>query len=253
MKDFVRRNYLFILLILSVAIPYTLMADSTKPVRDKIRAALVSQADDLDSIEGIDDPQVSRLLAMQKKISSSQRLEKDAANLTPTISLESVLRFDISPRWVMQHWPHVSTTRTDGPLDGLRVPVITGTTPRDLVGSLTYYFDEQQRVQRISLDGIIGDDRHLVSAVTRRFQLKPELKPGVGIYALRWNGKPVSVLWIRRMPVADREKGGPQHEFSLELNRPDNYQGLSPRMQQLIQNAYAGHGGGVSFRRAVAG
>ena len=242
MKDYVRRNHLLILLVLSAAVPYALTAESTEPIRNKIRAAFVSRADEVDSIEGIDDPEVGRLLAMQQQLSNSQQLEKDAANLTPTVSLEGVLRFDVSPRWVIEQWPHVSTTRAEGPLDGLRVPVITGTTPQDLAGSLTYYFDERQQVQRISMEGIIGDDRRLVSVVTHRFQLKPEPTPGVGLYVLRWNGKPISALWLRRMPVVDRQGAGPRHEFAVELNRPDNYHGLSPRLDHLLQNAHASPG-----------
>ena len=103
-----------------------------------------------------------------------------------------MLRFDIAPRWVLEHWPYVATTREEGGLDGLRVPLLTGTRPHDVAGSLTYYFDPQQRVQRIALDGVVGDERHLVSVVTRLFPLQPQPAPGVSLFVATWNGKPTS-------------------------------------------------------------
>ncbi|MFO7906232.1 MAG: DUF6690 family protein [Planctomycetota bacterium] len=242
MTSFLRRNHLWILLALSVAIPYVILGESAKPIRDKIGSFLTTQSNEPNPIEGIDDPEVGRLLTRQQQLSTTPKPDDKAGDLTPTVTFEGILRFDISPRWVMQHWPHVSTTRTDGPLDGLRVPVITGTDPKDAVGSLTYYFNAQRQVQRISMDGIIGDERRVVSVVTGRFQLQPEPKPGVGLYVSRWNGKPISALWIRRMPVVDTGDGAARHEFSLELNRPDNYHGLSSRLRKRIENAHASRG-----------
>ncbi len=84
--------------------------------------------------------------------------------VTQINSLAEVLRFDIPPAWVMQHFPTVNTGVGDLQLDGLRVPLITGTRPDDLVGTLTYYFDRFQRVQRISL--------HAVTAIRHDWALK---------------------------------------------------------------------------------
>lgn len=242
MINYLRRHHLVILLVLSVAVPYTIWGESAQPIREKLGGWFTAQPDGPSPVEGIDDPEVGRLLAVQHELSSTTKPDGTAANLTPTMTLEGILRFDIDPRWVMQHWPHVSTARTDGPLDGLRVPVITGTGPEDAVGSLTYYFDAQRRVQRIFVEGVIGEDRRIVSVVTGRFHLKPEPKPGVGLYVSRWNGKPISALWIRRLPVVHTRDGAARHEFSLELNRPDNYHGLSSRLKQRIENAQASRG-----------
>lgn len=242
MTQFLRRNHLLILLVLSVAIPYVMLGEAAKPVRDKVRNLLSTQSNEPNPMEGIDDPDVGRLLAMQQQVNTTAKPDEKAGNLTPTVTFEGILRFDISPRWVMQHWPHVSTTGTDGSLDGLRVPVITGTDPKDAIGSLTYYFDAQRQVQRISVDGIIGDQRRVVSVVTGRFQLKPEPTAGVGLYVARWNGEPISALWIRRMPMVETGDGAARHEFALELNRPDNYQGLSSRLRNRIENAHATRG-----------
>ena len=108
----------------------------------------------LTPVAGITDPDVGRALALSDRRRTEQAPR--SATATPVATLEGVLRFDITPRWVMDNWPHVSTTRTDGELDGLRVPLITGTRPQDVAGSLTYYFDKQRVVQRIALDGSRG-------------------------------------------------------------------------------------------------
>lgn len=239
MLGLIRRFYLIILLVLSFAVPYALLGDSSGSIRDRVKALFASRPGSGESIEGITDPEVGRLLAMQEELSASGPSAEEFVALTPTISLQEALRFDLNPQWVLQRWPHVSTTRINGPLDGLRVPFMTGTNPYDIVGSLTYYFDAQQKIQRISLDGVMGDDRQLVGFVTQVYKLKPEPQAGVGIYSTRWNGARISALWVRRMPVVHPGNGGQQYEFALELNRAGNYHGLSQRLEQRLQNAHA--------------
>ncbi len=239
MIGLIRRFYFVVLLGLSVVVPYAMFSDTSGNLQQKIRGMFASRSDTLDPIEGIDDPAVSRLLGEdQQLIANGPSAAAAASGLTPTVTLAGILRFDISPRWVMQYWPHVATTRSEGGLDGLRVPVITGTRPQDVVGSITYYFDKQQRVQRLAMDGAMGDDRQMVAAVTHVFKLKPESAAGAGVYVSKWNGKPVSALWIRRMPVVHTKVGAQQYEFVLEVNRPGG-PGLSPRLRQQFQNAHA--------------
>jgi len=239
MLGLIRRFSLLIMLVSAVAIPYAMVSESTGPLREKIQDLFASRSGDLESVDGIIDPEVNRLLAMQQQVDPSLMQNTAQLSLTPTVQLEGALRFDVTPRWVMDNWPHVSTTRIDGPLDGLRVPLITGTRAFDVVGSLTYYFDKQQQVQRISLDGVVGDDRHLVSVVTRTFGLKPEPTAGAGIYLAKWNGKPTSALWIRRLAVVHAGNPYQKFELALELNRPSNYFGLSRRLQNRIEHAHA--------------
>lgn len=134
--------------------------------------------------------------------------------------LEEVLRFDISPRWVVEHWGRVSTLRSPDDLEGLRVPLVTGTDLAAVTGSLTYYFNHQQQVQRITLDGHTGDDRRLVSVVTARFKLRHEAGRGAGLYVARWNGQPTSVLRISHGKVIRSDAPHARLHFSLELNQP---------------------------------
>ncbi len=75
----------------------------------------------------------------------------------PVRDLRDVIRFDINPAWVMQNFGRVTTVLADVKLDGLRVPLVTGTAPTDLAGTITYYFDNQQTLRRINLQGLTGN------------------------------------------------------------------------------------------------
>jgi hypothetical protein len=237
MTNLFRRFSLAIPLALAIGVPYLLTSESTEPMRGTVGSWFAGGKDDVPPVEGITDPDVGRALALSDR-ETAQKASR-SAKVTPVATLEGVLRFDITPRWVMDNWPHVSTTRTDGELDGLRVPLITGTRPQDIAGSLTYYFDRQRVVQRIALDGVVGDDRYLVSVATRVFQLQPEPQAGVGIFVSKWNGEATSALWIRRLPVVSAENPYQKFEFALELNRPNHYFGLSPLFRSRLQNSQA--------------
>lgn len=156
-----------------------------------------------------------------------------AANSTAANSLAEVLRFDVSPGWVMQRWPRVTTVSQHG-LAGLRVPLVTGTQLDDLAGSLTYYFDKTDRVQRIAFQGLTGDDRKLVAIVTAAFGMQPEPTLGGGTYVARWNANPMSALRVSYAPVVRHDRPHSRLEVILEINRPDVLYGLSPEFEQLL-------------------
>jgi hypothetical protein len=241
MSNLFQRFSLAVPLALSIGVPYVLTSESTESMRGTVgswfAAAPIQGASAEGSAEEIVDPDVRRLLSL-----SEQQLTRQApaaARVTPVANLEGVLRFDITPQWIMDNWPHVATTRNEGGLDGLRVPLVTGTRPTDVAGSLTYYFDKQRVVQRIALDGVAGDDRQFVAIVTRAFQLQPEPQAGVGIFVSKWNGEATSALWIRRLSVVSVDNPFQKFEFSLELNRPNHHFGLSPMFRARLQNAQA--------------
>ncbi|MHB0955969.1 MAG: DUF6690 family protein [Pirellulaceae bacterium] len=235
MSNLFRRFSLSVPLALSIGVPYLLTSESTESLRGTVGSWFTTAPRPSDSVEGIADPDVGRLLSL-----SEQPLAHSApatARVTPVANLAGVLRFDITPQWIMDNWPHIATTRSEGGLDGLRVPLITGIRPEDVVGSLTYYFDKQRIVQRVALDGVTGDDRQLVAVVTQTFQLQPDPQAGVGIFVSKWNGEATSALWIRRLPVVSADNPFQKFEFSLELNRPNHYFGLSPLLRARLQNA----------------
>lgn len=135
--------------------------------------------------------------------------------------LGAVLRFDITPAWVMAHWPRVTTGLGDIELHGYRVALVTGTSEADVAGALTYSFDAQQRLMKISLDGVTGDPRSLVTLVTAQFGLVRETaEPGADLYRLRTGRQVKSELKIRTAPIVRRGEARGRYEVNLVVTRP---------------------------------
>ena len=239
MPGMIRRLSLPLLLASGVIVPFVAVSEATRPIRDKVTSWFQGGGASEPSAAGaIQDPDVARLLAPPLQQTPSNQTAAGA--VSPMADLREILRFDITPRWVMDRWPHVSTTRADGPLDGLRVPLVTGTRVHDVAGSLTYYFDKAMQVQRIALSGVVGDERYLVSVVTEGFKLVPDHAAGTGMFVAKWNGKPTSALWVRRLPVVRADNPYQKFQFALELNRPNHHFGLSPEFHHLLTHSQAG-------------
>ncbi|HEY6565477.1 MAG TPA: DUF6690 family protein, partial [Pirellulaceae bacterium] len=136
-------------------------------------------------------------------------------------SLAEILRFDVTPNWVMQQWPLVWTRFKDGDLSGLRVTLVSGTRPTDLAGALTYYFDRQLAAQRIAFQGYTGDPSEVSTVATQQCGLSVEPISSGKCLAIRNQARQVhSGLWIRT-PVRVSQ-GDPLRRFVLEfeLTRP---------------------------------
>ncbi len=158
-----------------------------------------------------------------------------ALSVTQINSLAEVLRFDIPPAWVMQHFPTVNTGVGDMNLDGFRVPLITGTRPDDLVGTLTYYFDRFQRVQRINISAVTGDPTRIGTEIQRNYRLQQQPALGGGLYTSMWNGTPTSILNITPATVITADQQNARFTVFLEVNQPGLQYGLSSQAQALIQ------------------
>ena len=152
----------------------------------------------------------------------------------PVGDLREVLRFDISPDWVTNRFSRVTTVLAELQLDGLRVPLVTGTGPNDLAGSVSYYFDHSGRLQRVALHGFTGDPNAIVQTMTQHYGLQSEQSLEAGVYTRRWNGIPVHFLRITRAPVVYSD--ALHHKFTvfLELNQPDLRYGISAEAQRIV-------------------
>lgn len=153
----------------------------------------------------------------------------------PVANFGEIVRFDISPVWVTSRWPRVTTVTAEMGMEGLRVPVVTGTNNDDLAGSLTYYFDRYHRVQRLTFDGYTGDDRKLVTLLTQYYGLRAEPTLDASMYVARWNATPTSVLRVARAPVISADSPRSQLHAMLELNRPSREYGMSPQFVQILE------------------
>ena len=114
------------------------------------------------------------------------------------------------------------------------MPVVTGVAEDDLAGSLTYYFDREQRLQRIAFQGTTGDPARLADFVQQYFKLSPEESLDAGLYMKKWNSTPISVLRLRRGTVVRADAPLSRYQVMLELNRPASGVRLSePVMESL--------------------
>ncbi len=152
-----------------------------------------------------------------------------------TSDLQTLFRFDVSPRWVIERWTRVSTIRAEPGWEGMRVPVVTGTQFDDLAGSLTYYFDAQHQVRRITFHGVTGDERKLVAFVSQVYDLQPDADLTGSVHVARWNGKPTSVLRVALAPVIRANMPHSRLEILLELNRPGVGFRLSPQSASILR------------------
>ncbi len=182
--------------------------------------------------------------------SARYRLEEDLARklgaipsdpgATPQLAgmrvtdLREVLRFDIAPDWVISRFARVSTVLADLSLEGLRVPIVTGTRADDLAGTLTYYFDQQGKLQRVTFHGFTGDPSKLVQTMTTNYGLATEPTLEAGVFTKRWNGIPVHFLRLTHAPIVYADAVHQKYTVFLELNQPSLVYGISSEARRIV-------------------
>jgi hypothetical protein len=150
---------------------------------------------------------------------------------TPKLSMEHVLRFDLTKEWVYRHWARKSTGMSFDELFGVRVPLVTGTSIGDLAGSTTFFFDAQGQLQHITFVGRTGDTSRLIGFLVQNYKFQRTTAPaGEQLYQFTGHGgvqselrtRPDSVLWAT----------SPHGSFvvELELARPGSKRILTPRI-----------------------
>ncbi len=140
----------------------------------------------------------------------------------PRVPLEETLRFDVSPDWIMRRWPRVSTHLSDLQLQGFRVPLVSGTGITDLAGSLTYFADRQQQIQRIEFHGTTGDASRLIYWLQAQhgFRRDASANPGTWRYVVTWNGNVHSQLEVRPAGVMRSDTPHGRFNVTLVMRRP---------------------------------
>ncbi len=148
--------------------------------------------------------------------------------------LAEVFRFDISPQWVKSRWERVSVTSTDYGLKAMRVALVTGTDPSDLHGALTYYFDKQKQLQRITLRGWSGDATRLVNMVTHKYGFKAQNTHMSGLYIAKPFLNVKGALLMQDAAVIDAKNPTQQVAISMEINNPGGAYILSPEFATML-------------------
>ncbi|HET6882085.1 MAG TPA: DUF6690 family protein [Pirellulales bacterium] len=201
------RSWFAMMLVGSVALPYLYSATfgsskSSKPGAAPNEAATsVGAASDLPPLAG-----GAELLAQ-----------------APTKNdLAEVFRWDVTTAWILGHWPRVSAGLSDVEMQGYRVPLVTGAATDDLAGSLTYYFNKRQRVERITFYGTTGDSRRLVALLAGKFSFVRELNddPSLFLYRVREGRKVVSELRIKPAHIVRSDEPFSRFEIALLIQRP---------------------------------
>lgn len=150
----------------------------------------------------------------------------------PSVSLAEVFRFDVNKEWVYQRWARKSTALAELGLYGIRVPLVTGTQLHDLAGSLTYYFSDYGRVEKISFSGRTGDTTQVVMLMVRRYGLAPQATPVAGEQLLQVRRGDQVFSELRTQPAPVLWANAPHESFAVELvlQRPDATTPLPPRV-----------------------
>ena len=148
--------------------------------------------------------------------------------------LQDVLRFDIAPGWVLERFPRVTTVLADTQLDGLRVPLVTGTAPSDIAGTLTYNFDRYKRLQRLTVHGTTGDATRFIAELQQQYQMQQVPSLGGVLYLLSWNGKPTSIVHVEPAAVIYADSPYSRFNVLIELNQAGLEYGLSREARQLL-------------------
>ena len=151
------------------------------------------------------------------------------ANGPPGITLGDVLRFDITPNWLKQNWNRVTTQLTDPDLHGIRVPYCSGYDVHDFTGSLSYYFNRQNRVERITMFGFMGDAEPLAALLEQRFGFKRYASVGPGLYMLYQGDRPLGVLRIEDSTISQMQSGQ-NYQVHVEINLPHAQAKMSEAM-----------------------
>jgi hypothetical protein len=159
-------------------------------------------------------------------VSSSGAARPGAADLldkAPTQNdFAEIFRWDLTTSWILARWPRVSAGLAEVERQGYRVPLVTGTSTDDLAGSLTYYFNAGQRLQRITFLGTTGDWRRLVALLATKFGFvrEPDDDPSLFLFRVREGRKVVSELRIKPAHIVRSDAPYNRFEVALLIERP---------------------------------
>jgi hypothetical protein len=208
-----RGGLLSVGLVSALAVPYVFSPSSG--IRDKV-ASVWPAAES----KGTEAEQQAHLLLQQHQagaISPAQMEIKGIAASSPA----EVFRFDITPDWVLQHWPRVSTRTSDLNWQGYRVPLYTGTNEYAIAGSLTYYFDPKQELQRITFVGATGNPQVLIDFLaTQHYAREKTKEAGLQLYRFKQWDKTVGECLINPAGVVTAAAPRSKFEINLDMRRP---------------------------------
>jgi len=150
------------------------------------------------SQQGIPTFQVSAPLnAYYPGTAAGPDLSAQPLQFMPVQDLGQVFRFDWTPEMITQRWERVSVIEEGDGLRGMRVAFVSGTNLTDIHGSLTFYFDASQVLQRIGFRGWTGDSSAVVALAQNAYQLQSKRSNLSGCYTASSWGRTRGVLLLK--------------------------------------------------------
>lgn len=141
----------------------------------------------------------------------------------PVADFLELFNFDVTPDWIEARWTCITVV---GPLTtrGYRVPLSTGPSPSDLVGSLTYYFNRHLELEKITFEGFTGElDRLLISLKYFHMSKRVTSDPNALLYVsetLAENHRSFLKTYYRLLPQ-DEKNPHKKYWVTMELYPPE--------------------------------
>ena len=216
------RNWFLVFLVGGAVLPYVLSGQSA------VREAITSPLKLVSGEEAKPAPQAAQgmpaagaTIAAAPPATSGTK-PASSASQEKFVDLEQAFRWEITPAWILGNWPRVTTQIAALDSQGYSVTLITGTGQTDLAGAVTYYFDPQQRLQKMVFHGTTGDAKRLVQFLISRHHFERRLTddPSVYLYQVEQDGQALSELKIKTAPIVRTTSAYSRFEVSLTMNRP---------------------------------
>lgn len=157
----------------------------------------------------------------------------------PIQDLGQVFSFELDPASLRNRFPRISLVTSEQGWQGYRTDLVTGTGTSDLHGCITWYFDANGAMQRISFRGWAGNHQGFRDLLQSRFDLEP-VTTGQWTETLvqkNWNG--VSSAAIFQLPRVVRQQM-PQQQIAalVELNRSTRQSVSTPLLNALQSGSW---------------
>ena len=214
-----RKAFLPLALAAGVGGPY--LYSSSGELVDKATSALPSwKSSNTQSWTDDSETAMQETIIVQPDLGAPILQPMEKAIGQPVVVLEEAFRMDLTSGWVLSRWPRVSTQLSSIEYNGLRVPLVSGSTTSDVAGALTYYFDEKDVLQQLSFRGSTGDPSRLIYWLQSNYDFRPQqASPGEKRYVVRWNGEEISELEIHPAAIMDSDQPFSRYDVYLTMRR----------------------------------
>jgi hypothetical protein len=215
------RNSLAFLLVGGAVIPYVVSSNAS--IRDTLKAPLQAISGKSAKPPAGDGANATGAGTNSPAVPTAAATEARKASEVQLVPLEQALNWDVKPAWVLSTWPRVTTALPELDLQGYRVSFVSGTTENDIAGSLSYYFDEAQRLQRLTFHGSTGDAGRLVRYLMsqHRFERRRSDDVGTYLYQVPQDGQALSELLVKTAPVVSTTNRFARFEVWLQMRKPE--------------------------------